>query len=328
MKEIDIRPDDLLARYVELSALDAKRYFGNESSCEISCVACGAEESGKQFEKNGFSYARCYRCGTLYQTPRPSEKIFETFYRDSESSRYWAEVFFPSVAEIRREKIFRPRVKKLRQWCKEHHIHIQRLIDVGAGYGILIEEWQRMDPDVILVAVEPSAHLAAECRSKGIEVVEDVAENVTGLDGWADMVTCFEVLEHVHDPLNFIYVLKKLLRPGGILFMSTLCIDGFDLQVLWDRSIQISPPHHINFPSLKGLETLFNRAEFKNIEISTPGQLDVDIVRNAVKKDAGLLKEQRFLAALLESSAADNFQSFLVKNRLSSHAWVYSIKPK
>ena len=327
MKESEIRPQDLLARYVELSAQDAERCFRDERRYDMPCVACGSMEPVPQFVKSGFAYAQCGWCGTLYQTPRPPIEAFESFYRDSESSRYWAEVFFPAVAEARREKIFRPRVARLRQYCAERGMAIRRLIDVGAGYGIFVEEWRRCDPAVEIVAVEPSAHLAAACRAKGIDVVEEVAENVSGMDGFADLVTCFEVLEHSHDPLTFVRALKRLVRSGAMLFVSTLCIDGFDLQVLWDRSTQISPPHHINFLSVRGFEALFARGGLSSVEVSTPGQLDVDIVRNAANKNAELLEQHRFLGALLRDDIAENFQAFLSRNCLSSHAWVFGVKP-
>ena len=61
--------------------------------------------------------------------------------------------------------------------------------------------------------------------------------------------------------------------------------DGFDLQMLWEKSSQISPPHHINFLSLNGFRSLFNRAGLKNIQLTTPGQLDVDILTEQEVKE-------------------------------------------
>lgn len=328
MKEHEIRPEALLNRYVELSAKDAVTYFGDTSRLSVACVGCGGIQSSHQFDKNGFAYARCVDCGTLFQSPRPSIAAFEGFYRQSESSRYWAEIFFPAVAEIRREKIFRPRVERLARVLGQKGIPVESLIDVGAGYGIFLDEWRRRLPQTKVLAIEPSASLAQECRAKGFAVVEDIVENVVDHDNSADLVTCFEVLEHVYDPLEFVRILMRLARPGGFVFVSTLGIDGFDLQVLWEKSSQISPPHHINFLSVQGFEQLFQRAGLVDITVSTPGQLDVDIVRNAVKRDPVLLDGQRFLQNLLTNDdKAGAFQSFLVEQRLSSHVWVIGRKP-
>lgn len=328
MKEHEIRPEALLNRYLELSAQDAKNCFGNGPRLEVPCVACGGLESSYQFEKNGFYYTKCFNCNTLFQNPRPPIAAFESFYRRSESSRYWAEVFFPAVAEIRREKIFRPRVERLSNLCTQKGLSVNRLIDVGAGYGIFLDEWKHRFPNVQALAIEPSASLAMECRNKGFEVVENIVENVVGHDNSADLVVCFEVLEHVHDPLSFIRTLEGLARPGGYVFISTLCIDGFDLQILGEKSGQIFPPHHINFLSVKGFENLFQRAGLTDITVSTPGQLDVDIVRNAAKRDPELLRHQPFLSRILASNdKATAFQNFLVEQKMSSHVWVMGRKP-
>jgi SAM-dependent methyltransferase len=327
MKESEIRPEKLLNRYLELSAEDAKNCFSDTPRHKVSCVACGETNTKKQFDKNDFAYVQCVECSTLFQSPRPTIASFESFYRQSKSSRYWAEVFFPATAEIRREKIFRPRVEQLRNLCEKKNINVKRLIDVGAGFGIFLDEWRKCFPKAQFLAIEPSASLANECRSKNLEVVEEIVENVVGYDNSADLVVCFEVLEHVYDPLHFIQVLKKLVRPGGYVFVSTLSIDGFDLQVLWEKSYQIFPPHHINFLSLKGFEKLFQRAGLTGVEVTTPGRLDVDIVRNVCKLDPDLLKGQRFLKNLLQDeTGATALQKFLVEQRRSSHAWVIGQK--
>jgi SAM-dependent methyltransferase len=323
MKEQDIRPQHLLERYLELSAQDAQTCFDGVARAPVPCVACGSAAVTHQFEKNGFPYSSCNECGSLFQSPRPSLAAFERFYQDSVSARFWAEEFFPAVAEARREKIFRPRVQRLAGLCAQRQIDVSVLIDVGAGYGIFLDEWRKCFPGTRAIAIEPSACLAQECRRKGFEVIEAIAERATGCESSGDAVVCFEVLEHVYDPLAFVSVLARLVRPGGYLLLSTLGVDGFDIQVLWERSNSIFPPHHINFLSIAGFRRLFERAGLLDIEVITPGVLDVDIVRNAAQRDPSLLSGQRFLSHLLQDPGASAaFQAFLAEQRLSSHTWV------
>lgn len=329
MREGDIRPEGLLQRYLELSEGDAANCFRNEPRVPIPCVGCGSFRVKPDFEKHGFAYGLCQDCGTLYQTPRPALSAFEAFYRNSASSNYWAEVFFPAVAEVRREKIFRPRAQRLAALCEKKGLAVRRLIDVGAGYGIFLDEWRKYAPDTQLVAVEPSASLAEECRSKSFEVLENIVEQVGDeYTDFADLVVCFEVLEHVYEPTAFINSLKRLARPGGLVFVSTLCIDGFDLQMLWNKSNQIFPPHHINFLSVAGFQKLFTRAGLLDVSVTTPGKIDVDIVRNAARQHPDLLSGHRFLQHLIgDDIKAAAFQNFLEANCLSSHAWVLGRVP-
>ncbi|MFW9986096.1 MAG: class I SAM-dependent methyltransferase [Candidatus Odinarchaeota archaeon] len=327
MKEEDIRPADLFEQYLRLSAEDARTCFDGVRREDVSCPGCASQERTHQFDKHGFDYATCDQCGTLYQTPRPSIRAFERFYNDSISSRYWAEKFFPVVAETRREHIFLPRVERLIELCNEKGVQSSTVMDVGAGYGIFLEEWKKRYPQARTIAIEPSSHLAKICRNKGLEVVDSIAEKVEGYEKIADMVLCFEVLEHVFDPFLFVKVLSGFVKPGGYLMVSTLGVDGFDIQVLWDKSKSISPPHHINFLSRDGFYKLFERAGLVDIDLITPGVLDVDIVRNAFKKDPSTLEGNRFVRKLLEDDRlSESFQNFLVSEKLSSHVWVFSRK--
>lgn len=328
MKENELRPKKIFEEYLRLSIEDSKIYFDSKKRTDIPCPGCGSSDSKFEFNKNKFDYASCNKCKTLYQTPRPPIDSFTSFYNNSISSKYWAEVFFPSVVESRREHIFKPRVSRIIELCDKKKYYPSTIIDVGAGHGIFLEEWVRKFPNTRAVAIEPSSHHAEICRSKKLEVIEDIAENINDCSFVADLVVCFEVLEHVYDPFSFIKTLSNFVKPGGYIVLSTLGVDGFDIQVLWDKSNSVSPPHHINFLSVNGFYNLFTRVGLTNIEVMTPGILDVDIVRNAYLKDSSSLNGNRFIKSLLKNESLGNkFQEFLIENNLSSHTWVIAQTP-
>ena len=112
-----------------------------------------------------------------------------------------------------------------------------------------------------------------------------------------------------------------VVAPGGLAVFTGLGIDGFDIQILWDKSKSIFPPHHINFMSVDGFYRLFKRAGFKGVEVVTPGKLDLDIVLN---NREFVTKENRFVKTLLSrgEEALDELQNFLAKYKLSSHCWI------
>lgn len=327
MREQDIRPQGVFQEYLRLSKLDAMTWFGTGGRTTVPCPGCGSDQFDGAFEKHGFAYACCRHCATLYQSPRPARAAFADFYSRSPSSAYWAETFFPAVAESRRSKIFQPRVQRIEKICSERGLSPMTVVDVGAGWGIFLEEWGKLFPASRRVAIEPSAALASRCRAARLEVMECFAEDVPDQAVAGDLVTCFEVLEHVYSPVEFASILLRLVRPGGMAIVSTLCADGFDLAVLQERSDSISPPHHINFLSVDGLRQTFGRAGFSAVDVITPGQLDVEIVRNHFAANPAIAGQHRFLASLVNDPvAAADFQEFLRRQRLSSHAWVIAVK--
>ncbi len=327
MKEHEIRPAKIFEEYLRLSANDAKVYFPKKDRKEINCPACNSSNLSNEFVKEGFNYVSCKNCFSLFLNPRPAKEVFDNFYKDSKSSKYWAEHFYPSTAEKRRENIFIPRVERIKKLCLDNNLSPSTVMDVGSGYGIFLEEWKKISPETNLIGIEPSKHLAEICRKKNINVLEKVVEEVTGYDEKVDLLVCFEVFEHIHSPEDFIQKLKKLIKPQGHIILSTLTISGFDLQILWEKSDSISPPHHINFLSIQGFENLFNNCGFKEINIFTPGQLDVDILKNAAISNPEILDQNRFLKSIMKDEKLENsFQNFLSLNQMSSHAWIMARK--
>jgi 2-polyprenyl-3-methyl-5-hydroxy-6-metoxy-1,4-benzoquinol methylase len=329
MKEADIRPARVHERYLTLTQEDTKTFFADhEGWAECPCPGCDSESAEPAFTKHGFPYVQCRTCGSLFASPRPPQSALDRFYRDAPSSRYWAREFFPAVEEARREKIIRPRVRRILEHDRVREMGLDRpvVVDVGAGAGVFLRELLETVPDARVVAVEPGEDLAEQARAHGLQVVEKPVEACEELSGEADIVTSFEVIEHVHDPLAFVCAIAHLARPGGQILVTGLNGDGFDVQVLWSHAKAVSPPHHLNFLSVRGLESLFHRAGLTRVEIETPGELDVEIVRNGLAE--GLAPDApRFLRLLLErrnGEVGDRFQEFLRDARLSSHTWIWA----
>ncbi len=321
MREDDIRPRALLDEFFTLLAGDARAVAARrEEFVDVDCVFCGGRESRAEFEKDGFPFRSCLNCGSLYASPRPSAELLLEFARTAKATRFWSSHFYPVTAAARTEKIFRPRAKAIAELVDGDKPEQSVLADVGAGYGLFLEEARKLDVFARLIAIEPDAMLAQLCEGRGLPVIPDWVEDIEDGRVDADIVTAFEVLEHVFDPLAFLRACARIARKGGRVVLTTLSAGGFDIAELWDRSRSISPPQHLNFPTVRGLELLAERAGFSIESVTTPGQLDVDIVRNVLLAEphAPLSRVARLVALAPEPARVD-FQQFLQRHRLSSH---------
>lgn len=321
IKEEEIRPKEIFQRYLELSRKDAREFNASKFK-KIPCPGCGGEDtSEKRFKKNDFQYVLCSNCGSLYCSPRPGKEDLDLFYKTSESAKYWSEVFFPAVAETRREKLFRKKARQVHNVLKEKTFSPQTICDVGAGYGIFLEELNPFFPSAGFFAIEPGPDLAEQCRSKGFETLQTTAEQSGIWKEKFDLVISSEVIEHVYSCDRFIASLYQLTKPGGYCLITGLGYEGFDILTLQKYSNSVFPPHHLNFLSIKGFKELFQRAGFSQVDIWTPGELDVDIVKNSPMVD-------EFTRVLVNrgEKAVTEFQSFLQKYQLSSHVWVLATK--
>jgi SAM-dependent methyltransferase len=209
---------------------------------------------------------------------------------------------------------------------------IDSLIDVGAGMGIFLEECRTAGIGQKLLAIEPNHVLAEVCKNNGFETFQGFAADACGKAEWkerGDLVTCFEVIEHVLDVPKFVEELAGLVSPGGLLLMTGLCGTGYDILTLGQYAKAVFPPHHLNFLSRSSVEHLLARCNLDLVTFTTPGELDVDIVRNIDREEGGLPLDpfSRHLIDSTDYDVAANFQSFLKENGLSSHMWIVARKP-
>jgi SAM-dependent methyltransferase len=178
------------------------------------------------------------------------------------------------------------------------------------------------------VGLEPSPRLAEICREKGIEIIEKPFEEVD-IDIQADVVASFEVIEHLFRPSDFVEWIYRALRPGGIAILTCPNIEGFDTLLLGREAVAVDH-QHLNYFNPDSLDVLLRRTGFGSVEISTPGMMDVDLVRRGLKN--GEVTEQklgpilnRLLAA--ESDSLDRqIQALLQEARLSSNMMAVAVK--
>ncbi len=325
MKEEEIRKRDVFNKYLELVEKDVKDFFEFNSFIETNCPACGSSDFLFEFEKLSFKYVSCKACATLFVNPRPTFEILREFYSKSPSTIFWVNEFFKPVADVRREKIFRPRAEYISNMLAGNRRYV--IGDIGAGFGLFLEELRKILPDNQFIAIEPSQEMADICYSKGIEVQCMFLEEINEMKGRFDLLTVFELIEHLFDPGLFLDHARNLLKPNALLYLTTLNVYGFDIQTLWGKSKSVVPPHHLNFFNPTSIKYLLEKIGFEIIEISTPGILDWDIVEGMIKNEnVDMGRFWNLLANEENEKCKREFQNWISRNSLSSHMRVVAKK--
>jgi|GEM_PF-3515122 SAM-dependent methyltransferase len=92
-----------------------------------------------------------------------------------------------------------------------------RCLEVGAGAGALLAEFQQRFPDCALEGIELCAASAHQARRRGLRVRQGPLLQTA--DDRYDAIYSVAVLEHVPSPTRFLQELRRCLRPGGLLFL-------------------------------------------------------------------------------------------------------------
>jgi 2-polyprenyl-3-methyl-5-hydroxy-6-metoxy-1,4-benzoquinol methylase len=324
LHEGEIRPEALMAEQARRYAADVAWLLDRRSHFEtVPCPACGAEDGDQVWGKYGLTYLRCRACESVYVSPRPTPDLLNEYYRSSTNYEYWNEVIFPASEDARREKIFRPRAERVAELAAQHGGSTRTLIDVGAGFGTFCEEVIELGVYDRVIAVEPEPHLAATCRSKGIETVEAPIE-LAELPDDIDAITSFEVIEHLHSPEAFLRRCAEVLAPGGLISVTCPNVKGFDVVVLGELSATVDA-EHLNYLHPESLAQLLETSGFDVVERFTPGKLDAELVRKQILSGALNVDEQPFLQQVLVDDwdrVGSVFQEFLRDAGLSSNMWL------
>jgi 2-polyprenyl-3-methyl-5-hydroxy-6-metoxy-1,4-benzoquinol methylase/ribosomal protein S27E len=329
LREADIRPPELMDEQARRFAVDVRQLNERRGDfVEVPCPACGIKGGTEIFRKYEQVFRRCDSCETVFVSPRPTAKIIAWYYSVSENMKYWAEHIFPSSEGARKERIFRPRARRVAEIRNRHGVGRGLMVDVGAGFGTFCEVMKEEGHFDRVIAIEPNPDVARQIRSRGIEVIEKPVEQVTLDNDAVDVVTSFEVIEHLFDPQLFLRECGTILRPGGLLIATCPNVKGFDVQMLGPPSTTFDV-EHLNYFHPASLSHLAASCGFEILEVSTPGELDADIVRQAVAKGAISVEGNPLFEDIFVKrwdALGAQFQAFLSANGLSSHMWLVARK--
>lgn len=320
MTENEIRPQALFDELLRLNKLDIEKYFSNPDSENMNCPACDSQGL-HVFEKNGFGFDECPKCKTLYVSPRPKREYFDAYYTDSQSTKYWATTFYKATEKNRREMLWKPKAQMIKEKIDAFAPDTEKIVDIGGGYGIFIEEFLKLSSIKHLV-IEPSEYLSQVCKEKGLNVLVKFLEDIedSDLPKVKKTFVSFELFEHLHNPQEFLKTLYKVMNINDLFVFTTLSGIGVDIRTLWEDAKPVSPPMHLNFLNPKSITILLEKVGFEVVEVTTPGKLDVDIMNNSKEK----IKD-RFWKDFLDYTNEEekqNMQKFISDNKLSSHMMI------
>lgn len=328
--EKDIRPVELLTGQDKAIQHDIDFLINRKAEfVAVNCPSCNSSDAKKKYEKYAFNYVECTSCATIYMNPRANASLLGEFYGQSANYQYWNDFIFPASEQVRRQRIFVPRVDKVLDFCKKYSSGLDSILEVGAGFGTFCEEMQSRSVFSRIVAVEPTPGLAETCRSKNIETIEKPIEEINLAENEKfDVVVNFEVIEHLFSPKDFIEKCTSLLKKDGLFVVTCPNGKGFDIQTLGTVSKTIDH-EHVNYFNPDSLSQLLENCGFEILESITPGILDAELVRNAVLEGNFSLENNDFLKTLLIDKWEElggNFQQFIIENKLSSNMWIVARK--
>lgn len=232
-----------------------------------ACLVCNSTEYTPAFHVRDWTYelpgefqiVECAKCGHLYQNPRPTQTAITAYY-PSHYQPFWRAVDDASHGWQRALGHWRWRtrcrqVTRLRQ--------SGRLLDVGASTGVFLSEMKRYGQWEV-AGVELSAEAAQYARDRlALEVFVGQLDDAPWPNESFDVVTCWDVLEHLPQPRAALIKMQALLKEQGDLVLSVPNGNSLDARLFGRYWIGLDQPRHMSVFRLAGLTSLLESTGFE-----------------------------------------------------------------
>ncbi len=165
-----------------------------------------------------------------------------------------------------------------------------RIIDVGCGAGHFLSVAQKRGWEVYGSEFSPAA--IKLCEHKGITMLRGpIHSPVATPEGWGellgtfDVVTSFEVLEHINNPNEDLEAMHRLLRSGGLFYATTPNFNALSRYQLKGDYNVICYPEHLTYYTRRSLHSVLIRNGFRKLKLVTEG---ISITRIKKSRNASM----------------------------------------
>lgn len=237
------------------------------------CLLCGSTVARPRYRlpdallglPGSFTLVECQSCGLLYQNPRPTMEAIGAYY----PPEYDPFVPPPWSNPNRLQQLSHLYGLKKRWGLIERYAPRRtgrrRALDVGCATGVFLaagsDAWQK-------VGVELTEEAAQVARTQfGLRVHTGTLEQAP-LDGEQfDVITMWDVLEHLHDPQASLRQVRSLLRPDGIFVARVPSLSAWDAQLLGRYWAGLDQPRHMFVPDEAQLTRMLEQAGFRVVDL-------------------------------------------------------------
>jgi 2-polyprenyl-3-methyl-5-hydroxy-6-metoxy-1,4-benzoquinol methylase len=220
-----------------------------------TCLISGSDklEVLKGYEKHFL--VRSKPLGFIFCSQIPSHKELEEYYE-----KYNRQEYYSPITRVR----FQELLTEMEPFRKTN-----KILDIGCGTGFFLEEAKAMGWEVF--GTEFTNEAISICKSKGIAMQKGSLNTENYNAQMFDIITSFEVIEHINNPIEEVKGINKILRKGGLVYVTTPNFNALERFLLKADYSVITYPEHLSYYTPKTLNYLFTHNGFKKKKILTTG---------------------------------------------------------
>ena len=235
----------------------------------VDCPLCGSKPGQTvRYAFDPFRVVACNNCGLSFLSPRLTEEAILKLYMDQ--AYYVSNVAgqgYDEYLEVRPNwiKTFSRRLDQVLRYQSPG-----RALDIGCGPGFFLEAAQAKGYDAY--GIDPSEYIVKVAREKfGGRVKLGLVETADYPVESFDLVVAFDTFEHIYHPLEWLGQIRRILKPGGLIAMTTPDPSSLLARVSGRGWVSFKIPEHVFYWSPKTVRRALEK-DWEILEINRAGQ--------------------------------------------------------
>jgi SAM-dependent methyltransferase len=219
-----------------------------------------------------FRIEACLSCGSQYIWPRPTIIELKDFYPSDYHAYNHDHSWLAGMLVKRRDQVRR------RLYRKASNSHPIRLFDVGSGDCRQFDAL-RGTGEFEFSGIEINPRMVGQARSNGYDVYEGTLEEMElgDLAGSFDIVTMYQLVEHVLEPAKLFSQALNLLKPGGVVIGQMPCLDSMEAWLFGRHWAGYHFPRHLQQVTVSGLSKCMREAGLERVVVKSALHLQAAI---------------------------------------------------
>lgn len=221
---------------------------------QSKCPTCDQAASRPLFVKNNGRYCFCSSCNHVYlSNPLKQERLIEFYAGYPTSSLDWH----------RNESEFYKSIYNKGLDLIGSLDNAAKVLDVGCSSGYFLKI--ASERGYVINGLEPNKLEASYAIEQGIKVLGRTIEDLPNRSDFS-LITLWDVLEHIHDPVFYLKRLRSHLSPTGLVFVQVPTSDSLAARVLREACNMFDGIEHLTLFSARSLDTAFERAGYALVD--------------------------------------------------------------
>jgi len=308
------------ARQAELAQLidPATGKLSLKYSKIIDCPICNSKEYKNLFEKAGYIFVKCIRCGMVFSNPQVIEDKIIDSYKSCKSNDLWTDVLL-SDAQF---SFDRKRYIKLLDEIEEYIAHRGRLLDVGCSIGHFLACAKERGWDVRGLELNNRAIREAKKRF-GLELIPKTLKKAGFPPNYFDVVTVLFLLEHSPRPIELLSEVYTVLNEKGILVIHVPNVESLAVRIMHEKTFTFDGRNHLLYFSVETLKKALEIVGYKILHYETAVS-SLKPVLNYLNFEDPYLSDMS--DKVLPSDLIRLIDEWIVKTKLGYYIYMYAIK--